>query len=69
MDVKAENNCSAHTLVTAIAKVDNDHNYKAYLQGRKIRPVVQTLLETIGIDLSNGAEIPEIVRLQEYFRL
>ena len=55
-------------MVIAIAKVDNDPNYKAYIQGRKIRPVVQTLLETIGINLSNGAEIPEIVRFQEYFR-
>jgi len=67
VEVKAEENCSAHALVIAIAKVDKDPKYKAYIQGRKIRPVIQTLLETIGIDLSNSAGIPELVRFQEYF--
>jgi len=33
-----------------------------------IHPVVQKLCETIVIDLSNGAGIPELVRFQEYFR-
>jgi len=33
-----------------------------------MRPVVQTLLEVTGIDLSNGAGIPEIVSFQEHFR-
>ena len=66
--MKAEENCLAHALVIAIAKVDKDPNYKAYIQGRKIRPVVQNLLETTGKDLSNGAGIPEIVRFQEHFR-
>jgi len=28
--VKAEENCLAHALVIAIAKVDKDPNYKAY---------------------------------------
>ena len=54
-------------MVIAIAKVDNDINYKGYHQGRKISQVVQTLLETTGIDLSNGAVIPELVRFQEHF--
>jgi len=36
VEVKAEQNCLAHALVIAIAKVDNDPNYKAYIQGRKI---------------------------------
>jgi len=67
VEVNAEQNCLAHPLVMTIAKVDNDPNYKAYRQGRKIRPVVQTQIETIGIDLSNGAGIPELVRFQEYF--
>jgi len=30
--------------------------------------VVQTLLETTGIDLSNGAGIPELVSFHEHFR-
>ena len=52
VEEKAEENCLAHALVIAIAKVDNDPNYKAYSQGRKIRQVVQTQLETTGIDLT-----------------
>jgi len=68
VEVKTEENCLAHALVTSIAKVENDPDYKAYRQGRKIRQVVQTLLETTGIDLSNGAGIPELVRFQEHFR-
>ena len=64
VEVKAEQNCLAHAFVIAIPKVDNGHNYKVYRQGRKIRPIVQTLLETIRIDLSNGAGIPELVRFQ-----
>ena len=36
VEVRAVQNCLAHALVIAIAKVDNDPNYKAYIQGRKI---------------------------------
>ena len=68
VEVKAEENCLAHALVIAIAKVDKEANFKAYIQGRKIRPVVQNLFENTGIDLSNGAGIIELVRFQEYFR-
>jgi len=68
VEMKAEENCLAHALVIAIAKVDNDPNYKAHSQGRKIRQVAQTLLETTGIDLSNGSGIPGKVLYQEHFR-
>ena len=68
VEVKAEENCLAYALVISIAKVENDPDYKAYRQGRMRRQVVQTLLETTGIDLSNGAGIPELVRFQEHFR-
>jgi len=68
VEVKAEENCLAHALIISIAKVENDPDYKAYRKGRKIRQVVQTLLETTIIDLSNGAGIPELVRFQEHFR-
>jgi len=68
VELKAEENCLAHALVIAIAKVEKDPYYKAYIQGRKVRQVVQTLLETTGIDLSSGAGIPELVRFQEHFR-
>jgi len=67
VEVKAEGNCLPHALIIAVAKVDNNPNYKAYRQGRKIRPVVQNLCKTAGIDLSNGAGIPELARFQEHF--
>jgi hypothetical protein len=66
--VNAAEICLAHALVIAIAKAENDPNYKAYRQGRKIRPEVQRLLETTGIYLSNGGRIPELERFQEHFR-
>jgi len=68
VEVKADENYLARALVIAIAKIDKDPNYKAYIQGRNIRPVVRNLLETTGIDLSNCAGIPELVRFQEQFR-
>jgi hypothetical protein len=61
VEVKAENNCLAHALIIAIARVTNDPNYKAYRQGRKIRPLVDRLLETTGIDLKDGGGIPKLV--------
>jgi hypothetical protein len=66
--VNAEENCLAHALVKAIAKVENDPNYTAYPKGRKIRPEVQRLLETTGIDLSSGGGIPELEQFQDHFR-
>jgi len=43
VEVKAEENCLAHAIIISIAKLTNDPNYKAYRQGRKIRPVVNYL--------------------------
>jgi len=68
VEVKTEENCLAHALVIAMAKVENDPNYKAYIKDRKIRKVVQTLLDETGIDLNRGGGIPEITRFQEHFR-
>ena len=68
VEVKAEENCLAHALITVIARVDNDANYKAYRQCRKIRPVVEALLQQTGIDLTRGVGIPELIRFQEHFR-
>jgi len=69
VQVKAENNCLAHALVIAKAKVEGDPNYALYRHGYKIkiRPVVDGLLETTGIDLSAGGGIPELMRFQEHF--
>jgi hypothetical protein len=38
--VKAKNNCLAHALVIAKAKVDGDPNYESYRHGYKTRPIV-----------------------------
>jgi len=62
VELKAGDNCFAQALVIAIANVDKDPNYDAFRKGRKISHVVQTVLETSGIDLSNGAGIHEFVR-------
>ena len=42
VEIKAEENCLAHVLIIAIARLNNDPHYKAYRQGRKIRPAIQT---------------------------
>jgi len=42
--------------------------YTAYRKGRKIRPVVQTVLKETGIDLTNGGGITEPNCFQEHFR-
>jgi hypothetical protein len=54
--------------VIAIANLTNDPIYKAYRQGRKIRPVVDNLLATTGIDLTNGEGIPELIKFQEHLK-
>ena len=68
VQVKAENNCLAHALVIAKTKVDGDPNYNSYRHGCKIRPVVDRLLETTGVDLSRGGGVPELMRFQEHFK-
>jgi len=66
--VNAETNCLAHALVIAIAKI-NDPNYRAYIQGRKIGPMVQRLLQTTGINLDQvGGCIRELNQFEEYFK-
>ena len=52
----------------AIAKLTNDTNYESYRKGYKIRPVVDHLLATTGIDLSNGGGISELMKFQEHFK-
>jgi hypothetical protein len=68
VEVKAEENCLAHALVIAIARVNNDRNYNSYRRGYKIRPVVQNLLETTGINLDHGGGIRELERFQDHFK-
>jgi hypothetical protein len=67
--VKAEENCLAHALVRAVARLTNDPDYKAFRMGYKIRPVVDNLLAMTDIDLTNGGGIPELIKFQEHFRV
>ena len=58
VEVKLSENCLALAIIIAMAKVENDPDYKTYRQGRKIRPVVQKLLGKTVFDLSGGGESP-----------
>jgi len=60
VEVNVEENCLTNALIIAIARVENDANYKAYRKGRKIRPVVQALLQQTGIDLTRGGGSPNL---------
>ena len=68
MEVQASEKFLAHAIIIAIAKAENDPDYKAYRKSRKIRPVVRKLLAKTGIVLSGGGGIPEILKFQEQFR-
>ena len=67
VEVLAEENCPAHALVMAIARLNDDPNYTSYRKDFKILPLVRQLLETTGIGLKNGGGIPELTRYQEHF--
>ena len=67
VEVKAEENCLAHALIIAIARVENDANYTAYRQGRKIRPVVEALLQQTGIDLTRCGGSPNLSDVKNIF--
>jgi len=58
----------AHALIIAIARLTNDTNYVSYRKGNKIRPVVDHLLASTGIDLSNGGGISELMKFQEHLK-
>jgi len=67
VEVKSEENCLAHAIIIAIARLENDANYKAYRQSRKIRPVVQSLLQETGIDLSRVGASPNLTGSKNTF--
>ena len=58
VEVKAEENCLAHGLIISIVKLINDKDYNSFRKGCKIRPVVDHLLTTTGIDLQMVEEFP-----------
>ena len=45
VEVKATENCLAHAIIIAMAKVNNDANYKSYRDGYMLHPIVRTLLQ------------------------
>ena len=65
--VKAAENCLAHAIIIAIAKVENFPNYASFRDGIKIRPVVRKLLADTCIALSGGGGIPKLIIFQEHF--
>jgi len=68
VEVRAEKNCLAHALIISIAKFDKDPNYDSYRHGFRIIPLVNHLLQTTGIDLTNGGGIRELLQFQEHFK-
>jgi len=67
VEVKSEENCLAHALIIAIAGMDNDANYTANRKCRKIRPVVQGLLQQTCIVLTSGGRIPNLTASKNIF--
>ena len=68
IEVKAEENCLAHALIIAIARLEKDPNYDSYRRECRILSVVNHLHQTTGIDLTNGGGIRELTRFQEYLK-
>ena len=54
-------------IIIAIAKAENNPDYKAYREGRKMRPVVRKLLAKAGIHLLVGGGIPELMKFKNIF--
>jgi hypothetical protein len=66
VEVKAKENCLAHALVIAVARVTNDPDYQVYRHGWKILPKVREMLQATGVDLSRGGGIPELQAFQRH---
>jgi hypothetical protein len=68
IEVKTDENCLEHAIIIAIARINNDPDYKTFRRGVKNNlPRVQQLLATTKIDLTRGARIPELVTFQNHF--
>jgi len=68
VEVIAEQNYLSHAFVIRISRLGNDPKYNSYRSCCMIRPVVQHLFKTTGIDLTNNTGIPELVRFKEHCR-
>ena len=65
--MRPDEKCLAHAVIIATARLNHDPNYTPYRKGNKIRRMARQLLDTSGIDLKNGAGIPELTRFEEHF--
>ena len=68
VEVKAKNNCLAHALVIAKAKVDGDPNYNSYRRGYNTSHS-RTFTRDDGYRPVTGGGVPELMRFQEHFRV
>jgi hypothetical protein len=66
VEVNAEENCLAHAIVLATAKLNNHPNYESFRKGCLILPHVRRLLTNTGIDLIRGGGLPELAMFQQY---
>jgi len=64
--VKAAFLCLAHAIIIAMARVNNDPNYKSYRSGRCLKEPFEQLLNASGVDLSNGGGFEELQQFQQY---
>ena len=58
--VKTEVLCYGHALIIAMNRVNGDPKYALYRQGKCMKKSVEVLLETSGVDLSNGGGVEEL---------
>jgi hypothetical protein len=68
IEVKDEQNCLAHALIIALARLNNDPNYNSYRQEYNLSPKVDHLLRTTGIDLTDGGGITELTQFHEHLK-
>jgi len=67
--VKAAFLCLAHALIIAIAMVNNDSKYVSYRHGWCLEEPVEELLNSSGVDLSNGGGLKNFNCFNSTFRI
>jgi hypothetical protein len=67
IEVKAETKCLANAVIIANVRITKDPNYTAYRKELKIKPTVDNLLATTGINLDNGRGISELEQIKDHF--